>query len=92
MWRHGHPVTGDWTNRGPALYAAGTEITAGSENLALIAQTIDAAVIVTDRNGLITWVNQSFSRITGYGLDEVRGQIPVDCCMESAPIGGRWPG
>ncbi len=47
-----------------------------SENLALIAQTIDAAVIVTDRNGLITWVNQSFSRITGYGLDEVRGQIP----------------
>lgn len=46
------------------------------EDLALIAQTVDAGVIVTDREGRIGWVNQSFTRITGYSLDEARGQSP----------------
>ena len=34
------------------------------------------AVIVTDANGIIEWVNPQFERNTGYGLAEVRGRKP----------------
>ena len=34
------------------------------------------AVFITDRQGRIEWVNQSFSRLSGYRLDEVIGQTP----------------
>ena len=31
------------------------------------------AIVVTDRNGVITWVNPAFSELTGYSLEEIRG-------------------
>lgn len=34
------------------------------------------AVMITDRNGDVEYVNPTFTRITGYGLDEVRGSNP----------------
>jgi len=34
------------------------------------------AVVVTDRDGTIEYVNPAFERITGYSLDEVRGRKP----------------
>ena len=34
------------------------------------------AVIITDQAGIITWVNRSFSRLTGYAPHEVRGAKP----------------
>jgi nitrogen fixation negative regulator NifL len=34
-------------------------------------------IIITDRSGKILWVNQAFSRVTGYGSDEVIGQTPA---------------
>ena len=44
-----------------------------SSKLALVAARTPNAVVVTDPQGRIEWVNEAFVRITGYGLDEVRG-------------------
>jgi PAS domain S-box-containing protein len=35
-----------------------------------------AAVMITDRNGIIEYVNEKFSALTGYAFDEVRGLTP----------------
>jgi nitrogen fixation negative regulator NifL len=33
-------------------------------------------IVITDAEGRIEWVNPEFTRMTGYALDEVRGQTP----------------
>ena len=45
-----------------------------SKRLALVAENTSNAVIITDTQGFIEWVNAGFTRITGYALDEVRGR------------------
>jgi PAS domain S-box-containing protein len=47
-----------------------------AEKLALVASLTDNAVIITDPAGNIEWINDGFTRITGYGLDEVIGVKP----------------
>jgi two-component system, sensor histidine kinase and response regulator len=47
-----------------------------SRKLALVARHTDNAVIITDAERRIEWVNEAFTRITGYDLDEVQGQRP----------------
>ena len=42
--------------------------------LALVAQETDNAVIVTDKEGHILWVNRGFSTLSEYALEEVQGQ------------------
>lgn len=44
--------------------------------LSQVASRTDNLVIITDANGVIEWVNQSFETITGYALSEVRGRSP----------------
>lgn len=44
--------------------------------LSLVADRTDNAVIITDRSGAIEWVNEGFTRITGYTLAEVLGRKP----------------
>jgi PAS domain S-box-containing protein len=44
--------------------------------LAMVAARTDNAVIITDAAGYIEWVNDGFERITGYGLEEVKGRKP----------------
>jgi PAS domain S-box-containing protein len=44
--------------------------------LSLVAKQTSNAVIITDRNKKIQWVNDSALRITGYNWDEVIGQSP----------------
>jgi PAS domain S-box-containing protein len=46
------------------------------EKLARIAAATDNAVVLTDAQRRIEWVNEAFTRITGYTLDEVRGNSP----------------
>ncbi|MDY6940565.1 MAG: PAS domain S-box protein [Cyanobacteriota bacterium] len=46
--------------------------------LSLVASQTDSAVVITDRHGLTEWVNDSFVRISGYTLEEVRGKKPGD--------------
>ena len=46
------------------------------DRLAAIAERTDNAVLVTDREGKITWVNAGFTRISGYEASEVLGRSP----------------
>ncbi len=47
-----------------------------SRKLALVAARTDNAVVVTDKNGLVEWVNEGFIRLTGYTLEDVYGRKP----------------
>lgn len=42
--------------------------------LALVAERTDNAVVITDRSGMIEWVNEGFTRLTSYSMDEVVGK------------------
>lgn len=44
--------------------------------LALVAARTDNAVIITDARGDVEWVNEGFTRITGYTLQEALGKKP----------------
>ncbi|QCR24661.1 PAS domain S-box protein [Pontibacter sp. SGAir0037] len=46
------------------------------EKLSLVARSTDNGVIITDATGRTEWVNEGFSRITGYRLEEVKGKKP----------------
>jgi PAS domain S-box-containing protein len=47
-----------------------------ARELALVAARTDNAVIITNAQGLILWVNEGFERITGFSLDEALGKKP----------------
>jgi PAS domain S-box-containing protein len=49
---------------------------ASAERLAEIARRTSNGVIISDVNGRIEWVNEGFTRITGYTLEEVKGRKP----------------
>jgi two-component system sensor histidine kinase/response regulator len=49
-----------------------------SRKLALVAARTDNAVIITDPSGKVEWVNQAFTRITGYSIEEIHGRKPGD--------------
>jgi PAS domain S-box-containing protein len=49
---------------------------AEARKLALVAARTDNAVVVTDANGFIEWVNDGFVRLTGWTLDEIIGKTP----------------
>ena len=44
--------------------------------MALVAKKTDNAVVVTDTEGHIKWVNHGFTIMTGYSLEEVQGEKP----------------
>jgi PAS domain S-box-containing protein len=48
------------------------------KKLSLIATKTKNGVIITDNKGRIEWVNDAFSAISGYALDEVKGKKPKD--------------
>jgi PAS domain S-box-containing protein len=64
-------VTG--RSRAEALAA---QMTADLGRLALVARSTSNAVVITDAQRRITWVNAGFERLTGYCLDEALGQSP----------------
>ena len=45
------------------------------ERLAVVAQKTQNAVIITNEEGYIQWVNEGFTELTGYGYDEVVGHL-----------------
>ena len=51
---------------------------ADANRLAVVAKRTDNAVVITDAAGRIEWVNEGFSRISGYGKEEVIGKKPGD--------------
>ncbi|MBI1337312.1 MAG: EAL domain-containing protein [Phycisphaera sp.] len=44
--------------------------------LAMVASRTHNSVIITDAQGRVEWVNEGFTRVSGYTLDEVRGRKP----------------
>ncbi len=54
-----------------------TEATLLRLQSAALAATADA-VVITDSEGMIVWVNPSFTDLTGYTLEEARGRNPRD--------------
>ncbi len=44
--------------------------------LAMVAERTSNAVVITDAERRITWVNNGFTRLTGYSLDEAVGRSP----------------
>ncbi len=74
----------DWSPLGEPLRMTGTHTEVSAlrrqkqrhELLSLVAAHTIHAVVITDALGLIQWANPSFTRITGYSLDEVRGKKP----------------
>ncbi|CAN0577653.1 unnamed protein product, partial [Ectocarpus sp. 12 AP-2014] len=46
--------------------------------LSMVANETDNAVIITDPNRHIVYVNHGFTQLTGYHLDEVQGKSPGD--------------
>ncbi|MBM2849221.1 MAG: putative Histidine kinase, partial [Anaerolineales bacterium] len=56
-----------------------TERKLAEERLRLQSAAMESAanaIVITDRNGNITWVNPAFTRLTGYAPGEARGQNP----------------
>ena len=49
---------------------------AQARKLSLVASKTDNAVLITDAAGRAEWVNEGFTRMTGFVLDEVRGRAP----------------
>ena len=56
--------------------ALARSMTEDLDRLAMVAQRTTNAVIITDIQQRITWVNEGFERITGYTLEESRGRVP----------------
>ena len=46
------------------------------QKLSLVASRATCGVVITDAKGKVEWVNEGFSRITGYSFEEVRGKVP----------------
>ena len=55
---------------------AGRRTRADTTRLARVAKLTDNGVIITDRDGLVEWVNEGFTKITGYSLEETIGKTP----------------
>ncbi|MFM2265341.1 MAG: hypothetical protein RLZ77_761 [Bacteroidota bacterium] len=55
------------------------------KKLSLIATKTKNGVIIANQFGEIEWVNESFSKTTGYTLDEVIGKKPKDFLQRTVP-------
>lgn len=49
---------------------------AETDRLAFVARRTDNAVVITDVQGRIEWVNEGFTKISGYTKEEVLGKAP----------------
>jgi PAS domain S-box-containing protein len=57
------------------------------EMLSLVASHTTNSVLMTDKERRIEWVNEGFTRITGYSLEEAAGKFPLDLLYNpKAPV------
>jgi two-component system cell cycle sensor histidine kinase/response regulator CckA len=64
-----------------SLALASSERRRAEATTRLLGEALNAAanaMVITDCDGVIEWVNPAFSRDTGYSLDEARGRSPRD--------------
>ncbi|MDE3212826.1 MAG: PAS domain S-box protein, partial [Bacteroidota bacterium] len=50
------------------------------ERLSLVASANKNGVVFARTDGRITWVNEGFTRMTGYTLEEALGKTPIELC------------
>lgn len=57
------------------------------KRLTMVAAQTASSVILADSNDCVEWVNQAFTSLTGYSLDEVKGRQPATfmCGPETDP-------
>ncbi len=48
------------------------------EMLSLVASNTTHGIIFTDKDRRIEWVNESFTKLTGYSLQEAKGAVPAE--------------
>jgi PAS domain S-box-containing protein len=86
---------GDMANRLRASFNELHEIQAGLEeeiqartvelaHLSRVASQTTNGVVITDTEGCVEWINEGFTRITGYTLDDLRGRKPGDVLQGTA--------
>jgi two-component system, sensor histidine kinase len=46
------------------------------ELLSIIAEQTINGVVITDNKGKVEWINKSFTKITGYTIEEIKGKSP----------------
>lgn len=46
------------------------------KKLALVAEKTQNGIVITDMHDRVEWVNEAFSRLSGYTLEEIKGQTP----------------
>ena len=58
------------------------------QHLAMVAKRTSNAVVITDAERRVTWVNDGFTRLTGYSLEEVLGKSPSTLlhCEHTDPV------
>ncbi|WP_221029500.1 ATP-binding protein [Actomonas aquatica] len=59
-----------------AAEAALRESQAATRKLSLVAARTDNMVLITSPMGAVEWINESFTRVMEYELDEIRGRTP----------------
>ncbi|MFO0884367.1 MAG: CHASE domain-containing protein [Pirellulales bacterium] len=71
-------LAGEMTQELRASELAANRARMEAERLAEIARRTSNAVVITDPLGRIEWINEGFTRITGYQLADVKGKRPGD--------------
>ena len=54
------------------------QTTRDASRLALVARHMDDGVVIADEHGRIEWVNDAFTELSGYTLDEAIGRARID--------------
>lgn len=67
-----------WLNRQASrrVQALAADMTDDLRHLALVARKTSNAVVITDAQRRITWVNEGFEKLTGYSAEEALGRSP----------------
>lgn len=62
-----------------------------ARKFAAVVETASTLVIITDPDGRIDWVNEAFTRVTGYSLLDVAGQRPAALLQDPADDATAFP-
>ena len=65
-------------------HARQSELAAHLEPLSLVARHTHNMVVITDARRRVAWVNDAFSRLTGYTLAEAQGRKPAELLQSRA--------
>jgi two-component system CheB/CheR fusion protein len=53
-------------------------LSAQADRLSLVARQMTNAVVITDARSRLEWVNEAFTRMSGYTLEDLRGRRPAE--------------